>query len=731
MSSRQMIVLIFVSTLPLLSSTGRADEFVGPLAGWGNVKTDFGAVGDGVADDTAALQRALDDLRSEKRQYHVLYVPAGRYRITRTLELARTAHEESKDVSLIGEDPLNTEIVWDGPENGVMFLYSAWYSRVGRLTFDGRGKALTALRHGPPFVTYNEFSDMIFRDVGFGIEAGMKDGIAETTVWRCRFLRCTKAGISIQNFNSLDWFIWDCRFEDCALGVTNTFGAGNFHVYQSLFRRSTHADMSIGNTCYFSLRDNTSVDSQAFFTASPMSACSNLTIQGNTIMDCRDTAIRMQDLGPLLLFDNTFAGRKNPAVQVNPKAGFVSIGNTFTGADAVEAKESGIRFDDRVVDYEGLRPSIKEPPGFLPKAERPVIELSKASTTADIQHAIDKAGTMRGQRPVIHLPAGTYSIRETLLIPAGCDVQIIGDGCDTVLRWAAQEPAPVLHLAGPSRATLREFFVDAAKTGDGLVVEKCDQAGGRVYMDQANISSAQQVGLLVSGLEKADVDLHNMNHGSSKLGVKVVGGPEAKAGREPTGRVVIFSGSSSNNALSYDVENGGRLLVRDIWYESGQSPRFMLCRGSGSFTLNGAMIATAQEQGIPALEFDNFNGDLTFLTSILHSNSQSVPIAVRGSGAFTNLLLLGVEMGIGNGYLVNDSPAARVALLESMQYTQGGGGAPVPDVGKADAAFLRRMLAQTRSVKPKPLKAVPPEATDVRLYRVGVSNARVGIHLTP
>lgn len=731
MTSRHAVAIILLSIVSLFARTATSDEFVGPLAGWANVRADYGAAGDGVADDTVALQKALDDLRSENRRSHVLYVPAGRYRITRTLELSRPSHESSKDISIIGEDPSGTAIVWDGDDGGVMFLYNAWYSRVGRLTFDGKGKALAAIRHGPAFTTYNEFSDMIFRDVGFGIEAGMKDGIAETAVWRSQFLRCTKAGISIQNFNSLDWFIWDCRFEDCALGVTDSFGAGNFHVYRSLFRRSTQADMSIGNTCYFSIRDNISVGSKAFFTASPMGACSNLTIEGNTIIDCQDTAISMQDLGPLLLFDNVFAGRKNPAVKVNSQAGFVSIGNTFTATDAVQAKASAISFDDKVVDYNALQIAVTEPPGPLPKRERPVIELAKTSTTADIQQAIAKACTMTGRRPVIHLPAGTYSIQETLVIPAGCDAQIVGDGCDTVLHWAGQARGPVLHLAGPSRATLREFFIDAAKTADGLLIDNCDQPGGRVFMDQANVTSAQEVGLLVDGVENASVDLYNINHGSCKLGVKVVGGPAARSGKASAGRVVIFSGASSNNELSYAVEDGGRLLVRDIWYESGQYPRFMQCDGSGSFTLNGAMVATASNEGIPALEFNDFRGNVTFLTSILHSNSQAVPIVVRGQGANTNLLLLGVQTGIGDNYFTNNLPQAHVALLESMQYTAGGGGKPVPDAGTADPDFIRRMLAQTRNARPQPLNSIAPGVTDVRLYRIGVSNAHIGIHLLP
>jgi hypothetical protein len=143
------------------------------------------------------------------------------------------------------------------------------------------------------------------------------------------------------------------------------------------------------------------------------------------------------------------------------------------------------------------------------------------------------------------------------------------------------------------------------------------------------------------------------------------------------------------------------------------------------------MIATARKEGVPALEFDDFRGDLTFLTSIFHGGSQSVPIVVKGQGADLSLLLLGVQMGIGEGYLVNHSPEARVALLQSMQYTPGGGGKPLPDVGTADPEFLRRMLALPRATKEKPLGAIPAGLTDVRLYRIGVCNAQIGMHLMP
>src|SRR5271167_4358204 len=91
-----------------------AEEFVGPFPSWGDVKHDYGAIGDGKADDTTALQKGLDDLREHKK-FCVLFIPAGTYRVTATLKTERKAHTNFM-CNVVGADPATTTLRWDGPE---------------------------------------------------------------------------------------------------------------------------------------------------------------------------------------------------------------------------------------------------------------------------------------------------------------------------------------------------------------------------------------------------------------------------------------------------------------------------------------------------------------------------------------------------------------------------------------------------------------------------------------
>jgi hypothetical protein len=727
--------LCLVSAAHDLQATPAAalsDEFVGPFPSWADAKRDYGAVGDGQNDDTAALQKALDELRREERKRFVLYLPAGTYRLTRTLVLLRERHNEAKDISIIGEAPENTVLLWDGPAGGVMFDYGAWYSKVGRLTFDGKGKARTAIAHGKQFATFNEFSDLIIRDVGIGIEAGAPggQGIAETTVLRSTFQRCSVAGISIQNFNSLDWFIWQSHFEDCGYGVTNTKGAGNYHVYNSTFLRSTTADLGMGNTEYFSIRHNTSINSKAFFVAGGIGACGMVTLQGNTVYapDVK-TPIQVGNLGPLLLLDNWIVSKVSPVVKANLQGSLFAEGNTFEGGiarveQAIQANPKALMFENRIgqgLQVERLAPQTPT------NLQRTIIEVPVGAPGSAIQAAIRAAAQRQGQRPVVHVPAGNYRIEQTVEIPAGSDVQLVGDGARSRLEWAGQGRGPVLRLKGPARATLRDLEISGARRADGLVIENSDQHGARIFMEQANITRAQQVGLLVHGLKYANVELHGINHANCGLGVKVIGPTD---GSYEGGRVAIFGGASSNNTLSYEVAEGGRLLAQDIWYESRTQSRFMRASGTGDFTLHGAKVAVALKEEEPALEFDDFSGSMSFLNVVfIGSNMKPAPMVIQGEGKKTAVLVLGALVGIGEGYFANRSPYAQAALLEAFRYTPGGGATRIPNVGQADAVFIRNMIQHTRMEKPQPLSPIPEGTTDVRLFRVLVSQTHNGIQL--
>jgi hypothetical protein len=261
----------------------------------------------------------------------------------------------------------------------------------------------------------------------------------------------------------------------------------------------------------------------------------------------------------------------------------------------------------------------------------------------------------------------------------------------------------------------------------GSSLTNSDQPGARIFMEQANVTSAQQVGLLVDRLKYANVELHGINHADSGLGVKVIGPTD---GPYEGGRVAIFGGASSNNKLSYEVAEGGRLLAQDIWYESGNQPRFIRASGKGDFTLHGAKVAVALKEQEPALEFDDFSGSMTFLNVIfIGSNMKPAPIVMQGEGKKTEVLALGALVGIGEGYFTNKSPYAKAALLEAFRYTPGGGATRIPNIGQADAMFIRNMMRQTRVEKPQHLSPVPEGKTDVRLFRVLVSQTQNGIQL--
>ena len=130
---------------------------------------------------------------------------------------------------------------------------------------------------------------------------------------------------------------------------------------------------------------------------------------------------------------------------------------------------------------------------------------------------------------------------------------------------------------------------------------------------------------------------------------------------------------------------------------------------------------TAASEGEPAVEVNEFRGDLTIINAIF-----STRLVINGASPAANVFC----MAHGNeGYFNNRSTAAHAVLFGSTKFTPGGGALTIPGQGTADPAFVRKMLAQLRQQRPRPLTAVPGGITDVRVYRVNVANCPTDFHL--
>lgn len=106
-----------------------------------NVKG-FGAKGDGVTDDTAAIQAAIN----ATSKGGIVFLPPGTYLISSTLVIGdgtTTAVSTINGVKLIGSGIKATTIKWAGPPNGDMIKLQGImeFSAVGNLTLDGNDQA--------------------------------------------------------------------------------------------------------------------------------------------------------------------------------------------------------------------------------------------------------------------------------------------------------------------------------------------------------------------------------------------------------------------------------------------------------------------------------------------------------------------------------------------------------------------------------------------------------------
>ena len=132
-----MVSPLLAVDLPELSWEKRSD--------WIDVKTDVtpAAKGDGVADDTEAIQAAFNKISHWEKDGPVggpktVYLPAGTYRITKTINMP-----VCYGLSLIGQGR-KTVVSWDGETSPTVAMYQSngcSNARYEGIVWNGNGKA--------------------------------------------------------------------------------------------------------------------------------------------------------------------------------------------------------------------------------------------------------------------------------------------------------------------------------------------------------------------------------------------------------------------------------------------------------------------------------------------------------------------------------------------------------------------------------------------------------------
>lgn len=737
------------------------DEFVGPFPSWLNVKRDFGAIGDGVADDTLPFQYALNALSSPTSHSPVLYVPAGTYKITAPLEFVATnCALYCSGKSVIGESPATTFLQWFGKSTqAAMFTLDGIYRmQFNRLTLDGRGRPITlvneTMHKGCCYDGSNEYTDDVFQNAAIGIQGGDNTVgccSAETKISRDVFSNLTTAGINLKDWNALDWYVRYSTFEHNGFGVTNANGEGGaMHLDHNLFEYNG-VDAAWGNGSNQTYTYNTSYRSGIFLAGSAFGNSAMLI--GNTILKPERAAIFMPGIGPLTLLNNIIEGPIVAAAggdsltfkdgSTTTTDSFVtSIGNAYASATPFTVQNVNyglngssrdlISVQDVFVPIETIKDVLPVMPSSLLNNKRHIYEVPKGASASVLQSVIDQAtANDSGNRPVVHLPWGQYSINSTIRLSKSSDVQIVGDNTQTALSWTGSSSSPLFQLSGPNHATLRNFSADAGIASAAVQVQSLDLPGDRIY---SNFAAENQPGslhnLLVSGFDNTLVQMDSFGHEGLRnpdtSSVTVIGGPLSKAGQKTAGYTGLFMGASANNSSSYRVDSGGTLVVTGFWYEQGGPVWLNLNNAFGNVVAYGDEIAMGG-QTHPSIVASNFTGSLT----VANSSFENSQLAL-GGGTAPDILLLADNFGLQQVSALiqpsfiqdsNTNQATQAATIFSS-WMSGSTVYTVPDLlfkGATRESLVQMSLDRLASYRDPAIAPLPQQNEDVRMIDIVMS----------
>ncbi len=687
--------------LPVLNWQQRSD--------WINVKTGVqpAAVGDGVHDDTTAIQAALNRLDDNYVSHtKTVYFPPGTYRITKTLTLTKV-----QGAMLVGSGQ-TTRIVWGGPLNQTMFWSNGvTYSRYIGLTWDGANKAAVGVDHASKSyyetrIRHQDEAFLNFRTAGIRTGYNQVAPTAEVMFRNCLFQKCYN-GVACLQWNDYDNDFEGCDFRNC--GISINCQAGEVYVRDSHFERSSTVDIYL-NSHVHSVRRCTSVGSNQFLTV-PLAQNSDII----TVQDCHvdgwtgaQGAISLGMRGPTTIFDCSFthAPDAGPAIRLTNwrtvSQSVILSNNMAPGSSTLI--DPGLNSQIAQIPAGARGPSLSDPTQSLFTSNETVpstvldVKTGFGATgngiTDDTQAILSaiRAASALGGHPLVYLPPGVYIVSATLPLTGGYGIG--GSGFKTIVHWSGSPSAgPVFSVRDPQNALLEQMQIDAPDPvacvqQTSASTAPSDMTYDGVYVGGSFLGLVPPGGYGVGGTPRVNRGLEcialsgsatvHLTHwdGSAHFtncsratilqdfgsdGVLQVDGSQS----EKSGFLGILMKANSGNPCDIVVRDNQDLVAADMYTESTTS--FLSVSGDGGYpghpghvTVQGTECNTSSPQ---AVTVNDYEGRVTLTGMQFTHTFQAGHIFARVGTRPADLVLLGDMFWI-------DDPSVTVAAGFSLLAAQ-------------------------------------------------------------